>query len=157
MNRQSGTVIWLLATTLAVLLGGPASAENDGQGQIIVMRDVQPRTATRPPLAPDPNPRIVKTSPEAYVDIGNAVTAGELSDSDFAHVNSGMAASMHILTGRSGPLQQNGASNQRITRATSGIGGKAGGGGGATGGIAGTVNRGVQQGLRPLTQALPGQ
>jgi len=155
MNRQSGTIIWLLGTTLAVLLGGPASAENDGQ--IVVMREVQPRTATRPPLAPDPNPRIVKTSPEAYVDIGNAVAGGELSDSDFAHVNSGMAASMHILTGRPGSLQQNGVSNQRITRATSGIGGKAGGGGGATGGIAGTVNRGVQQGLRPLTQALPGQ
>jgi hypothetical protein len=154
MNRQSGTIIWLLGTALAVLTVMPVSADNDGQ--IVVSRQVQPRTATRPPLVPDPNPRIVKTSPEAYVDISNAVAGGELSDSDFARVNSGMATSMNILGGRSGPLQQNGTSNQRITRATSGIGGKAGGGGG-TGGIAGTVNQGVQQGLRPLMQALPGQ
>jgi hypothetical protein len=107
-------------------------------------------------LAPDPNPRVVKTSPEAYVDIGNAVASGELNDSDFARVNSGMAASMNILTGRSGSIQQNSNNNQRITRATSGIGGKAGGGSG-TGGIAGTVNRGVQQGLKPMMNALPGQ
>ena len=155
MNRPSSTIPWLLASAFAVLLSGPVSADNEGQ--IIVMREVQPRAATRPPLVPDPNPRVVKTSPEAYVSggIGNAITNGELDDSDFAHVNSGMAASQRMLTGSSGPLQQTGISNQRVTSATSGIGGKAGGGGG--GGIAGTVNQGVQQGLRPLMQGLPGQ
>ena len=154
MNRSSSTIPCLLASAFAVLLSGTVSADNEGQ--IIVMREVQPRVATRPPLAPDPNPRVVKTSPEAYVSggIGSAITSGELGDSDFAHVNSGMAASQRMLTGSSGPLHT-GISNQRVTSATSGIGGKPGGNGG--GGIAGTVNQGVQQGLRPLMQGLPGQ
>jgi len=153
MNRQSSTITWLVSTAIAAMLSGPVIADD---GQIVIMRTVQPRTATRPALVPDPNPRVVKTSPQAYVDINNAIAGGELNDSDFARVNSGMTSSMHILTGNSGPLQQNSGINQRITRATSGIGGKAGGGG-ATGGIAGSVNRGVQQGLKPLMQALPGQ
>ena len=154
MNKQSSTIIWLVSTALAAMLSGPVFA--DDYGTIVLTRDVQPRTATRKEMVPDPNPKVVYGSPDAYLgrgvngSISNAV-GGEIGDSEFASINTGMAVTQRLLTGQSAPTSNPG--NQRITSATSGIGGKAGGGN-ATGGIAGRVNQSVQQGLRPLNQAL---
>lgn len=150
MNRQSSTIIWLVGTALAVLLGGQVRA--DDYGTIVLTRDVQPRAATRKEMVPDPNPKVVYGSPDAYLAHGvSGSIGGEISDSEFASINTGMAVTQRLLTGQSAQSATPG--NQRITSATSGIGGKAGGGS-ATGGIAGRVNQSVQQGLRPLSQAM---
>ena len=152
MNRQSGTLIGLLGSTLALLLAGPVQAGNDGE--IILTRDVQPRVATRKEMVPDPNPKQVYGSPDAYLHNGVRGSLGnELEDSDFARISSGMSVTQRVLVGQ--PAQSGNPGNQHLAPTTSGIGAHAGGGN--NGGIAGRVNQSVQQGLRPLTQVMPGQ
>jgi hypothetical protein len=69
----------------AVGLASPALAAG---GDIIILREVQPRSATREPLIPDPNPHVVNPKPNAIIDraLRGMVMPPELSDSDFAAV-----------------------------------------------------------------------
>ena len=121
-------------------------------GDIIISREVQPRSAVRQELVPDPNPQLVNPNRESQ--INSSLNAGhramEISDSEFAGVSSGssLAHGLHIFSqppNQSIGVQSPGrgvtgaAGNNTVGRAV----------GGATR-AAGQVNRSVQQGLRPL-------
>jgi len=123
--------IWILMTVLT----GAAQA---GEGDVVISRDVQPRVATVNPIVADPHPRVV--NPGA---IASGVT-GELGDSDFAGVSSGLALPQRLLQGSLGTSIP-AASHQGIPVLGAGHSGGARGNG-----IADQVNRSVQQGLRPL-------
>lgn len=121
-------------------------------GDIIISREVQPRSATRQELIPDPNPNLV--NPNRSMEINRTLRSEsgplEISDSDFANVTSGTSLGNGLQIFTPSPDQ---AGTHMPGRAGMGIsGGGAGGGavGGATGRIGGDVNRSVQQGLRPL-------
>jgi hypothetical protein len=144
MSRQSGTLTWLTGIALAALLNGPVSADN---GLIVVTREVQPRSATRKELVPDPNPLTVQAGlPRS--------ASNELNDSDFAHINTGLSVSNRALTNQTNNLSSSNTFSQTggngIPGLGAAIGGDAAGGGAGTGGISGRVNGAVQTGLRPL-------
>lgn len=148
---------WLGHT--ACLMAGFALASSvlAADGDIIIMREVQPRNATRAPLVPDPNPQVINPKPNAVIDraLGGMATPGELSDGDFAAVTGGHGMPQH---GLSSPHQ---LASERHLQPSGGAAAlpsspAAGHSGGALGGVAGQINRGLQQGLRPL-QGLNGR
>lgn len=123
-------------------------------GEIVLTRDVQPRSATRQELVPDPNPQTANPNHSAQVRsaVQGARLPGELSDADFAGVSSGssLANGVHLFDQ---PVLQ--ADRQAPGRAGLGVSGSAGAGsvGRATGNVGrvgGEINRSVNQGLRPL-------
>ncbi len=135
----------LLAT---VLVSQPATAAN---GDIIISRDVQPRSATRQALMPDPNPQLVNPKPNNAINMGlrGNRAAGELNDSEFAAVHSGTQLTSQLL-GNQTPLALQpsvGAAQQAGFTGPNPIGHS---GNSALGNVNGQVNRSVQQGLRPL-------
>lgn len=145
----------LLVSVMSGFALAPSALAADGD--IIIMREVQPRSATRPPLAPDPNPQVINPKPNAVIDraLGGMAMPGELSDGDFAAVTGGHG------------MQQQGMSSPRALTTERHLQPKAGAGalpsspaaghsGGALAGVAGQVNRSLQQGLRPL-QGLGGR
>ncbi|MDX1367829.1 hypothetical protein [Pseudomonas sp.] len=136
LPTSTSTFAWLAILVVAAPLTVIAAEDGD----IIISRDVQPRSATRLPTMPDPNPRV--SNPGAAVQS----STHELSDADFANMSTGMALSDRIvhnhLTGNSSLMGT--PSHQSVP------GLNASHGGGATSGVAGQVNRSVQQGLRPL-------
>lgn len=120
---------------VTALLVGLAQA---GEGDVVISRDVQTRVATVNPIVPDPHPRVVNPG-----SIASGLT-GELGDSDFAGVSSGLALPQRLLQGSFGtPIPV--ATHQGIPVLGSGHSG-----GARSSGIADQVNRSVQQGLRPL-------
>jgi len=138
-TRYSSKV--LLVCTAVALSAPLAMAE---PGQIIITRDVQPRSATRPALVPDPNPKTVNPG---------AITTGamvELSDGDFASVSTGSVLPGLVVGSPQigGQLQIERMPSQNLP----GMSAVHGGARGADGGISGQVNRPLQQGLRPLQQ-----
>lgn len=142
MCKNSG----LISATLLVLLCTPLHAEN---GLIVITRDVQPRAATREPLAPDPHPLTVQA--------GLPRTASnELDDSDFAHINTGMSVADSALTRQTNSIS---SMTQSGSNGMPGLGAAIGGNatGGATGGISGRVNGALETGLRPVQQMGLGQ
>lgn len=138
-TRYSSKV--LLVCTAVALSAPLAMAE---PGQIIITRDVQPRSATRQAVVPDPNPKTVNP---------DAITTGamvELSDGDFASVSTGSVLPGLVVGSpqAGGPLQIERTPSQNLP----GMSAVHGGARGADGGISGQVNRSLQQGLRPLQQ-----
>ncbi|MBM7061995.1 hypothetical protein JQX08_14885 [Pseudomonas sp. UL073] len=150
---------WALLSVLTADLSAVQAADGD----IVLFREVQPRTATRQPLVPDPNPRVVnpQTMTEGPVKQGTQTTnivtrsmGNELSDSDFADVSSGSGLAIQRSTAGqavgstllSTPNAQQGMPTSSASHQ----------GGGANNAIAGQVNRSIQQGMRPL-QMLGGQ
>ena len=126
----------LVGCALGASFSVPVQAEN---GIIVITRDVQPRIATRAPLAPDPYPTTANANPSAYV----LKQTNELSDGDFATITSGTGIS------------------SLITQQTNNVGGTignqtqlpnlaAGRGTGSGNGISNMVNSSVQRGLAPL-------
>ncbi|WP_256675862.1 hypothetical protein [Pseudomonas sp. R5(2019)] len=116
-----------------------------GDGLVVLQRDVQPRVATRPSQFPDQNPKSVNTN--AAERIKSVTTNGELSDGDFAGINTGATISRMIMPDgthlhglNNGPSQLPGMS--------AGHGG--GGGGGGTNSIANSVNSNVSKGMGAL-------
>ena len=114
----------------------PVQAEN---GIVVITRDVQPRMATRAPLAPDPHPVTVNTNPSAHI----LKQTNELSDGDFAGVSSGAGISS-LVTQQTNNL---GANITNQTQLPNLAGGRGSGGGN---GISNMVNSSVQKGLAPL-------
>lgn len=121
-------------------------------GDIIISRDVQPRSATRQELVPDPHPR--RVNPNRAARINSTLKSGqaplEMSDREFASVTSGtsLGNGLQVFTPA---LDQ--AGNPMSSRVGLGVQGNSAAGrsvGGAAGRIGGDVNRSVQQGLRPL-------
>ncbi len=127
-------------------------------GDILLFRDVQPRVATRPPLVPDPNPKVVNPKPSTHVgedlQIRRAQMPGELNDGDFAAVTSGARLTQQVLS----PSAQNTYSNPTGLINHSSVAGNnpVGHAGGALGNVEGQVTRSISQGLQPL-QILQGR
>ena len=126
----------LAGCALGSILSLTAQADN---GIIVIKRDVQPRMATRAPVAPDPNPTTVNANPSQYV----LQQTNELSDGDFANVASGAGITRLVNLGANnlgGNIStQNQLANQPAGRST-----------GAGNGIANMVNSSVQQGMGAL-------
>ncbi len=119
-------------------------------GDILLSREVQPRAATREPLVPDPNPRVVNPKPSTYVgeDLQMRSVPGELNDGDFAAVTSGARMTQQLL---SPTVQGAHSATSRLGNPSSVAGNNpVGHAGGSLGKIDSNVNRSIQQGLRPL-------
>ncbi len=144
---QSNRITWLLGTTLMVLLNSPLYADN---GLIVISRDLQPRPATRQELAPDPHPLTVQAGGSQYANT-------ELSDADFAHINTGLSVANSALTRQTNSLSTSNSMAQSGSNGMPGLGAAIGGAGGATKGISGRVNGAIKTGLRPLQNLGLGQ
>ncbi|QXH44437.1 hypothetical protein KSS93_16245 [Pseudomonas xanthosomatis] len=130
------THLLLAGCALGSALSLPAHA---GDGRIIVLRDVQPRMATRAPLIPDPNPLAINANPSAAI----VRQTGELSDGDFAGISSGAGVNAMVLQQTSN-LGGNINSQTQLPNMASGRGS----GSGAS--IANMVNSSVQRGMSGL-------
>jgi hypothetical protein len=149
MSKQSGGITWMLGSALVLLLNNPVCADN---GLIVLTREVQPRAATRTELVPDPHPLTVQAG-------GPRHAGAELSDNDFAHINTGLSVSNRVLTRQTNSLATSNSMTQSSANGMPGLGTATGGGatGGTTGGISGRVNGAIQTGLRPLQKMSLGQ
>lgn len=130
---------------LCLCLGASAPCALADNGDIVITRDVQPRVATRAPLVPDPNPVTINVSPHEQVTRQTQridQTPGELSDSDFANINSGLSLPNRLL-GTGNPQALTSTLQQRS-------GGPGHSAGSVSSGIGTQINRSVQQGLSPL-------
>lgn len=153
-----GTHLSSLVTQLLVCLTGlgigvltQQQAQAAG-GDIIISREVQPRSATRAALVPDPNPNVANPNhaPRINRTLESAQAPLEISDSDFASVTSGTSLGNGLQIFTRTPDQ---TGTHMPGRNGLGISGNTAAGrsvGGSTGRIGGDVNRSVQQGLRPL-------
>jgi hypothetical protein len=143
--------------TRLLLLGCAASSalsfnvQAEGNGVIVLTRDVQPHTIGRPAFQKDPYPTTVNANPSARVN--STLSNTELSDGEFASVASGSSIRNNI--------NQNGASVPGslsvITNPNGMPGMSAGHGGGSGGAISGTINRAMGSGLAPLSRLAGGQ
>ncbi|MHC8394758.1 hypothetical protein ACYZT8_14055 [Pseudomonas sp. LB3P93] len=114
----------------------PVQADN---GIITIIRDVQTRNATIPPLIPDPNPTTVNANPSKQI----LSQTNELSDGDFANVASG-AGINRLITQNTNNMGGNISNQTQLSNLPAGRSGNSGNG------IANMVNSNVQQGLGAL-------
>lgn len=126
----------LIGCALGSSVSLPVQADN---GIIIIKRDVQPRMATRAPLAPDPNPTTVNANPSQHI----LKQTNELSDGDFASVASGSGIS-RLVTQNTNNLGGNISNQSQLSNLSAGHSGNSGNG------IANMVNSSVQQGMGAL-------
>lgn len=140
-SRIARSTMFAMQLLCGMVLAIPAHAAD---GVIVITRDVHPRLATSPILAPDPNPRTVNANPSATVI--RATHSYELSDADFAGVTSGASLQQQIMP--NGQLPGLGNPSQVSSHGLPGM--RAGSGGGAGGNISNQINRSLQQGLAPL-------
>lgn len=143
-RKRSGASRPAKLVLLMILSVGIVAPALGADGNIIVKRDTQPQSATRPPLVPAPNPTVVNVNPSSTVI--RALDSYELSDRDFARITSGSSLKEHVLAGTqltSSTALSNSAQNLPAA-------GAARSGGGAGSGIAGHIDRGLQRGLAPL-------
>lgn len=143
------TRLLLLGCAAVSVLSFDVQAE--GNGVIVLTRDVQPHTIGRPPFQKDPYPITVNANPSDRVN--TTLSNTELSDGEFASVASGSSIRNNI--------NQNGASVPGslsvITNPNGMPGMSAGHGGGSGGAISGTINRSMTSGLAPLGRLAGGQ
>ncbi|MBT8768916.1 hypothetical protein J7302_22680 [Pseudomonas sp. DB1] len=132
---------------LLLVFAVPFQTSLAADGDVIIQRDVQSRTATRAPLVPDPNPRVV--NPGAIT----SSTTVEMTDGDFANVSTGMALPDRTIQAQvvNNPAMSGNPGHQSLP----GVGATHTGGG-AGRSISSQVNQSIQQGLRPL-QSLGGR
>jgi hypothetical protein len=123
----------LIGCALGTSVSLPVQADN---GIIIIKRDVQPRMATRAPLAPDPNPTTVNANPSQHI----LSQTNELSDGDFAGVASGAGIS-RLVTQNTNNLGGNATNQSQLSNLAAGHSGNSGNG------IANMVNSSIQQGM----------
>ncbi|RWU18873.1 hypothetical protein DM813_21345 [Pseudomonas alkylphenolica] len=133
----------LIGCALGSSLCLPVQAEN---GIIIITRDVQPRNAMRPPLAPDPYPVTANANPSTHI----LKQTNELSDGDFANISSGAGISS-LVTQQTNNL---GGQINSQTQLPNLAGGRSPGSGN---GISNMVNSSLQKGLAPLQILTGGQ
>ena len=136
------TRLLMFGCALSSVLSLPVQAE--GNGVIVLERDVQPRAIGRQPLAKDPYPTTVNANPSARI---VQTTGTELSDGDFAGVNSGYRAIHQNVV----PNPNSGAGINVLTNPNGLPGMSAGHGGGSGNAISGTITRSINIGLSPLT------
>jgi hypothetical protein len=135
----------LMLCAVCAIVATPFSQVSAEKGDIIISRDVQPRTATRAPLVPDPNPLV--SNPGAIA----RDAAMELSDSDFAAIATGATLRNNANSPAVVPAQFDRVQQQQMPGAATGQ--RAGGTGGSnSNAISNRVGSSLQQGLRPLQQ-----
>lgn len=134
------------------------------EGDIVIIRTVQPRNATRLPLTPDPRPMAINPrtltdtqtqgQPKAIGSIVKRSLNGELNDNDFSTVSSGQGLNsagrlLQVPTPSLGSTLP-GTTNQAVNGSGVLPGASNAGGGAALANVPGQINRSLQQGLRPL-------
>jgi hypothetical protein len=141
--------------TRLLLIGCAASSvlsldvQADGNGVIVLQRDVQPIAIGRNG-GKDPYPTTVNANPSAR--IVQTTNNTELSDGEFASIASGSSISNNINQPGTGVPGLNVVTNPNGLPGMS-----AGHGGGSGGAISGTINRSLSTGLAPLTRMAGGQ
>ena len=126
------------------------SVQAEGNGVIILNRDVQPHAIGRS-AGKDPYPTTVNANPSAR--INQTMTSTELTDGDFAGVASGAAMRNSMTQNNNGNLP----GLNTVTNPNGMPGMSAGHGGGSGGAISGTINRAMSSGLAPLGRLAGGQ
>jgi hypothetical protein len=126
----------LIGCALGSSFSLPVQADN---GIIIIKRDVQPRMATRAPVAPDPSPTTANANPSQQI----LRQTNELSDGDFANVASGAGIS-RLVTQNTNNLGGNLTNQTQLSNLPAGRSGNSGNG------ISNMVNSNIQQGLGAL-------
>ena len=140
--EKGTTRLLMLGCALSSVLSLPVHAE--GNGVIVLQRDVQPRAIGRQPFAKDPYPTTVNANPSARV---VQVTNTELNDGDFAGISSGAS----IINRSTVPNANSGAGINVVTNPNGLPGMQSGHGGGSGSAISGTITRSINIGLSPLT------
>ncbi|MBC3776438.1 hypothetical protein [Pseudomonas sp. SWRI99] len=145
--KKDLTCLLLIGSAASVVFS--VSAQAEGNGVIVLNRDVQPIPIGRNG-GKDPYPTTVNANPSAR--INQTLSNTELSDGDFASVASGSSIRGNMTTPSSNLPGMNTLTNQN------GLPGmRVGTGGGAGGSISNTVNRAMSTGLAPLTRMAGGQ
>ncbi|WKV86174.1 hypothetical protein LJJ44_10160 [Pseudomonas sp. B24_DOA] len=145
--NKSLTCLLLIGSAASALIS--VSAQAEGNGVIVLNRDVQPIPIGRNG-GKDPYPTTVNANPSAR--INQTLSSTELSDGDFASVASGSSIRGNMTTPSSNLPGMNTLTNQN------GLPGmRSGGGGGSGASISNTVNRAMSTGLAPLTRMAGGQ
>ncbi|WP_434765530.1 hypothetical protein [Pseudomonas triticicola] len=145
--NKSLTCLLLIGSAASALISGSAQAE--GNGVIVLNRDVQPIPIGRNG-GKDPYPTTVNANPSAR--INQTLSSTELTDGDFASVASGSSIRGNMTTPSSNLPGMNTLTNQN------GLPGmRSGSGGGSGASISNTVNRAMSTGLAPLTRMAGGQ
>ncbi|UVJ45885.1 hypothetical protein NVV94_10240 [Pseudomonas sp. LS1212] len=136
-NLDKGIVrLLLIVCAIGSSISLPVQAA--GEGVIVIKREVQPRIATRPTMAPDPKPVATNTDYSKQV-----ISSTELSDGDFAGVSSGSTVTR--------VLSPDGGAMRALTGSQAQLPGMASGRTGAsTNGISNTINRSVDRGMGAL-------
>ncbi|KQT68122.1 hypothetical protein J2Y39_001198 [Pseudomonas sp. 2957] len=141
------TCLLLIGSAASALIS--VSAQAEGNGVIVLNRDVQPVAIGRNG-GKDPYPTTVNANPSAR--INQTLSSTELTDGDFASVASGSSIRGNMTTPSSNLPGMNTLTNQN------GLPGmRTGSGGGSGASISNTVNRAMSTGLAPLTRMAGGQ
>ncbi|MDU9393552.1 hypothetical protein RTI28_23370 [Pseudomonas sp. zfem002] len=139
--------LMLVGCTLgASLLAAQAQAQPEGNGVVVLTRDVKVRPAIRS-NHPDPYPLTVNTNASARI---TAQTSNELSDGDFASVASGATVNRVLLPDASNGVRGVNAVPSTLPGMGNIGGGGTGGGAGAGAGISNRVGSAIGAGLAPL-------
>jgi hypothetical protein len=148
MGTFNGRLICLLLIGCAASATFSVPAQAEGNGIIVLNRDVQPVHIGRNG-GKDPYPTTVNANPSDR--INQAIASTELSDGEFASVASGS-------TIRNTVNPTTGVQGLNVVTNPNGMPGMgAGHGGGSGGAISGTINRSLSSGLAPLGRLAGGQ
>jgi hypothetical protein len=141
-------VTHLLLIGCAVVSVTSFNAYADGNGVIVLNRDVQPVAIGRNG-GKDPYPTTVNANPSSQ--ITSTLNSTELSDGDFANIASGSSI-------RVNNINQNSMPGMNVVTNPNGMPGMNAAHGNGTGGaISGTINRALSTGLAPLGRLAGGQ
>lgn len=138
--KQGFTRLLLIGCAVSAVHCLPVLAAGDGQ--IVLERQVHPTPAGRP-LNLDPNPTTVNANPAGLV---TGTLNSEMSDSEFAGVNSGSLVRGAVMP------NGNGVAGLNVVTNPDGLPGMtAGHGGGSGSSISGSINRAISSGMAPLS------
>ncbi|WP_047286694.1 hypothetical protein [Pseudomonas protegens] len=137
--NKSFTRLLLIGCAVSAVCSLPVMAA--GNGEIVLERQVHPTPIGRA-LNRDPNPTTVNANPSALV---TGTLDNEMSDSDFAGVNSGSLVRGAVMPNGTGVAGLNVVTNpDGLPGMTTGHGG----GSGAS--ISNSINRSISSGMAPL-------
>src|SRR5690606_1343859 len=145
MHATGSRIIPVLTLSLLAVLILNTQAYAAGDGVIVIQREVQPRVAFRPTMVPDPHP--ITANPNVSSQVKSMLEPAELSDGDFARINTGNRMTRMLEPNGNLPGFSTSGSNPGSQGVPGHSAGHSGGGGNS---ISNQVNRGVQQGLAPL-------